>query len=327
MQAQFGKLSDPGFAYASYFLIKSYQSQNRSSPSGLYFNKAMSFVNTEMKKRKEDIKLPHSWYRWGDEVVRYYMPGELTWTHEEAGYTKVGWEGGPPLTNDSTKSDVEELIREFLQKYSVNSGNWYEELLADHYDGAPFEFQRAFKSSRDILFDRTRPEKGEKNYASNEILIDVYKSAFSSFPSDRLFHPVKSFIPTFLSLIAYPLSGSKEDLLIANEISEEFWYWFCYFLRLHPLAHENIEETTISYWRSQLEPETSRFFRNFDDHVKRLSEKFQEISKDELLVDHVQEETKRVQEWEELMTNFEEITDGLDDFLSRKIGLNKNSDT
>jgi hypothetical protein len=326
MQRRLENLNDPGFAYASYFLIKSYQSENRSVPSGLYFNKAMSFVNAEMKKRKEDIKLPHSWYRWGDEVVRYYMPRELTWTHEEAGYTKVNWEGTPPRINYSIKNDVEALIKEFLQRYPVNSDSWYEELLADHYDGAPFEFQRAFKSSRDILFDRTRPDKSERNYASSEILLGIYKKAFSTFPSDKLFHPVKKFIPTFLSLIAYPLSGSKEDLLVANEISEEFWYWFCYFLRVHPLAHENIDEDTVAYWKSQLEPETSRFFRNFDDYAKRLSEKFPEILKDDLLVAHVQEETKRLQEWEERMANFEEIIDGLDDFLSGKIGLKKNSD-
>ena len=317
--------SDLGVAYSSYYLIKSYKLKNNSLPSGLYFNKALSYINTEIKKLDENIKLPHSWYRWGDEVVRYYMPHEITWSHEEASHTKVDWKGGPPiLLDDKLTKAIKSLTEEFLNKYPIKNSSWYEELLADHYEGAPFEFQREYKSCRDLLFDRTRLNGNEGRYA-NEVLIAVFKSALEKFPRDRLFHPVRAFAPTFLDLISYPLSGTRDDLFIANDISEEFWYWFSYFLRVHPRAHENIGEETVTYWKSDLEHETFRFYQNFDDHVAQLSTRFPDILKDDLLKPHLQKGRRRLQEWEKNFKDFEESVEGLDDFLSSKVNLRKDS--
>ena len=269
--------------------------------------------------------LPHSWYRWGDEVVRYYMPKEIEWSHEESSYTEVNWVGGGPLLlDDKLRRDIEGIIDDFLKKYPVKSTGWYEELLADHYEGAPFEFQKAYKGCRDILFDVTRANGDGRNY-SGDVLIKVFKTALSTFPKDKLFKPVREFIPTFINLISHPLSGTKDDLFMANDISEEFWYWFSYFLRTHPQAHENIDEDTVTYWKSEIEHETLRFYQNFDDHVTRLSEKFPEIMKDSLLVPHLQSGRRRLQEWEESMKDFENIVEDLDDFLSNKISLNKDS--
>ena len=316
---------DLGVAYSSYYIIKSYKRQNGSLPSGLYFNKALSYVNSEIKKIDESIRLPHCWYRWGDEVVRYYMPKEITWSHEEASFTKVDWNGGPPiLWDDKFTVAIESIVKEFLNKYPVKNTGWYEELLADHYEGAPFEFQREYKSCRDLLFDRTRVNSHEGRYA-NEVLIAVFKTALSTFPKEKLFQPVREFIPTFLNLISYPLSGGREDLFTANDISEEFWYWFSYFLRVHPKAHENIEEETVTYWKSELEHETHRFYQNFDDHVARLSKRFPEIVNDDLLAPHLQEGVRRMQDWERSFKDFEDSIEGLDDFLSNKVNLRKGS--
>lgn len=317
--------NDLGVAYASYCLIKNYKDSNGFPPSGLYFNKAMSYVHSKIREKGKNIMLPHCWYRWGDEVVRYYMPREIVWTHEEAGYTTVDWTGGPPsLGDDKLMAELEVLTNEFLSKYPVKNNGWYEELLADHYDGAPFEFQKAYKNCRDLLFDRTRSNDNEVNYA-NDTLVKVFKTALSTFPKDKLFLPVRDFIPAFLKLISYPLTGAGEDLFTANDISEEFWYWFSYYLRVHPHAHENIEEETVSYWKSELENETRRYYRNFNDHVARLSNKYKEISEDGLLVPHLNEGLKRMQDWEESMKDFD--VEGLDDFLADKVVLGKSSDS
>lgn len=316
--------NDLGVAYASYYLIKKYKDSNGFSPSGLYFNKAMSYVNTNIRKHGENIMLPHCWYRWGDEVVRYYMPREITWTHEEASYTKVDWTGGPPsLRDEKLINDIEDLTNEFLSKYPVKDDGWYEELLADHYDGAPFEFQKAYKNCRDLLFDKTRVNGNDANY-TKDTLVKVFETTLSKFPKDRLFQPVRNFIPTFLKLISYPLTGTREDLFIANDISEEFWYWFSYYLRVHPKAHENIDEETVSYWKSELDYETERFYRNFNDHVARLSVKYKEISRDDSLIPHLEEGNKRIQEWEESMKDFD--VEGLEDFLADKVNLGMGQD-
>lgn len=254
------------------------------------------------------------------------MPKEITWSHEEASYTKVDWAGGPPLLWDEKLArSIESIIQEFLNKYPIKNTGWYEELLADHYDGAPFEFQKSYKSCRDLLFDKTRPNGIEGDYAS-DVLIKVFKTALSTFPKDKLFQPVREFIPTFISLISYPLSGTREDLYTANDISEEFWYWFSYFLRAHPRAHENIGEETVSFWKSELEHETSRFYQNFNDHVTRLAKRFPKILNDELLGSHLLEGNRRMKEWEKSMDDFDVMLEGLDDFLSDKVNLKKDSD-
>ena len=315
---------DPGVAYASYYFIERCKTESETTPSGLYFNKALSFINTEMKRRKQNIKVPHCWYRWGDEVVRYFMPVELAWSHEEAGYTKVDWIGHPPKVEESKADLIKILIDEFLYKYPMKNKDWYEELLADHYDTAPFEFQKTFKVCRDILFDRIKSNTNNE-VKGGDVLQTLFENAFKSFPNDKLFSPVKAFIPTFLKLIAYPLSGSRQDMSIVNDLSEEFWYWFAYFLRVHPSAHENVDQETIAYWRSLLVLETSHFYRNFDDYVYRLSLKYPEIAMDDLLAPRVIETRERQQKWESEAADFEEITRDLDIFLSDKIDMKKNS--
>lgn len=312
-----------GVAFASYYFIEKFKGISGSLPSGLYFNKGLSFINNEMKRKRQDIKLSHCWYRWGDEVVRYFMPIELSWTHEEAGYTKVDWTGPPPNIADSKISLIKELVDSFLHKYPIDNKDWRDELLADHYEGAPFEFQKTFKNCRDILFDKTR-SLYNSDINGNEVVLTLFNKAFETFPNDKLFRPIKEFIPTFLRLITYPLSDSKEDMHIVNDLSEEFWYWFAYFLRVHPIAHENINTETLTYWRSRLEPETKRFYRNFDDYVYRLSLRYHEITNDNLLSVHLNSIKQRQAEWENEISEFEKITADLDEFLSSKIDFEKN---
>ena len=113
MNARKPALSPNGLAYTSFKVVKEYENVNNEVPSGLYFNKAISFVNTNLKNAGIVLTVPHRWYRWGDEVVRYYMPRELAWTHEEDAYTKVGWIGGIQtiLRNMSRNSSIQLLRR------------------------------------------------------------------------------------------------------------------------------------------------------------------------------------------------------------------------
>jgi len=308
-------------AYSSQQLIKRSKEVYHALPSGLYFNKGLSFVNSEMQKRGHRIGLPHCWYRWGDEVVRYQMPKELIWTHEEASYTKVDWKGGSiTLKDESRKRDVNELIEEFIDNYPLKDDNTIELLLADHYEKAPFEFQRRYKTVRDILFDITI--SGGKSYQlGNDSVLTFLERAFESFPEDKLFKRVSYFIPAFMEVIKYLSSGYLEEMKMMNEISEEFWYLFCYFLRTHPSAHENVSEATLAFWRSEIDNETDRFLRNFEDHVLSLSHKYNDISQNSVLL-HFLEEGKRVAlDFAKTFEGYDETMSDLDEFLSERINL------
>lgn len=81
---------------ASYLAIEACQDRFENPPRGLYFNKVLSLLHRQFQDLGVDIGLPHCWYRYGDEVVRYEMPSPLVWDHEATDKTTVLWDGDPP---------------------------------------------------------------------------------------------------------------------------------------------------------------------------------------------------------------------------------------
>ncbi|MHB1709629.1 MAG: hypothetical protein ACYCT2_09170 [Thermoplasmataceae archaeon] len=319
----YGKLrNDQDLAYSSMQLIHRVRQVYEVLPSGLYFNKGLSFINSEMKKKGYKIGLPHCWYRWGDEVVRYQMPSELSWTHEEASYTEVNWIGSPvTLQDEDRRKDMDKLIDRFVSDYPLKTDGTLELLLADHYDRAPFEFQRRYKVVRDMLFDRTISAGRSNNPSGNNLMLPLLQNAFESFPKEKLFKPVADLIPAFTELMKYLSSGYVEEFKTVNEVSEEFWYWFCYFLRIHPAAHENVNESTLAFWRSELNGKTETFIRNFEDHVLSSSKKYEEISRNDLLSPYLEMANKRAISFAETLEGFDETMSDLDEFLSDRINI------
>ncbi|MHB8360945.1 MAG: hypothetical protein ACYDAO_03700 [Thermoplasmataceae archaeon] len=318
----YNKITDEqGLAYASQRFIDRIEEIFKASPSGLYFSKGLYFINSETKKSHHEIMLPHCWYRWGDEVVRYQMPKELAWTHEEASHTTVQWNGKKvTLQNTDLKIEINKLIDDFIDNYPLKDKGIIELLLSDHYENAPFDFQRNYKTVRDTLFDRSK-SSSKSNQFWEDILLPLFQKTFDSFPRDALFKPVADFVPAFMELIKYPSSGQTSELNIVNEISEEFWYWFCYFLRIHPSAHENVNKNTVSYWRSQIDNETQRFIRNFEDHVLSLSKEYEDISRNAVLSPYLERVRDKAATLERTLEDFDETMQGLDEFLANKMSL------
>ncbi|MFO8051471.1 MAG: hypothetical protein R6V01_07215 [Thermoplasmatota archaeon] len=62
---------------AVYLAINKFHNKESRPPTGVYFNKVMSILH-HRSKSKYDLRLPHCWYRWGDEVVRRCLPNEVT---------------------------------------------------------------------------------------------------------------------------------------------------------------------------------------------------------------------------------------------------------
>jgi hypothetical protein len=86
---------------------------------------------------------------------------------------------------------------------------------------------------------------------------------------------------------------SHPDYVLSKELLEEFWEWFCYFLRVHPSAHENVPRETIEFWRERLDWETERYARILGDHIVQASFKDHSLDKDPVLGDRALRKRQR----------------------------------
>ncbi len=303
-----------GLVYASYKVIKEFENVNLKPPSGLYFNKALSFLNSELRREGIDIAVPHCWYRWGDEVVRYYMPGELQWTHKEDAYTIVEWNGNMPANpEDHIKMRIDSIVKELMEDYGKPGR--IQDFVDIIYEGAPFEFQRKYKGVRDLFYSLQNSRAMDQR-EKQKLLLQSLKDAMEFLPSDKIFKDVVEFAPKYLRLMEYCLNYRQIDLVKLNEISEEFWFWFCYYLRTHPKAHENIDSDTITYWKGELDYQKSNFTGYFRDHALGFSRLIPEIAIDNEIGFYVREAIREDNEFEAVFSEFVSAVKGLDEFLA-----------
>ena len=199
------------------------------------------------------------------------------------------------------------------QKYGVRGQ--IQSFVNTVYEEAPFDFQRKYKQVRDLFYETS------KNNILNEtgkrkLLIGALNEALDVLPSDEIFGDVRELASQFRILMDYGLNSGKIGLAKLNEVSEEFWFFFCYYLRIHPKAHDNVGRDTIRYWTQILEDKREGFIDNFRDHALEFSVLLPEISKDEAIAHYVNEAVKEDKEFSELFSEFKGAVDGLDTFLS-----------
>lgn len=304
--------TDP-VAYASYQVIAKHIEARGKPPTGLYFNKIMSLLHRELKREGLDIKLPHCWYRWGDEVVRYLMPNAVVWDHEEANMTTVHWKEDAPgdICDHALKKNITYHVSELTSKYS--GSRRIDDAVSEVYDEAPFDFQRKYKACRDAFAGVRGAGIRISNYGEDHIW-PMLNDAFESFPANDFPH-VAERVPAVRELLHKMLLKEEPPYALANEVSEEFWAWFCYYLRLNPRCHENVPRETIDHWSEVLEEEERRFRRMLGDHaldvVERCGES--EISAD--LQHMADERMESLEEEDEILASFKDDIDGLNDFL------------
>lgn len=309
-------------SFASYTVIKGHTREAGRIPTGLYFNKMMSLLHSELKEECFDLKLPHCWYRWGDEVVRYRMPSALVWDHEEANITHVSWDGDVPHIGDAALSkSIKVHVSELTKEYSGDGK--IDEAVNEVYAKAPFEFQRKYKACRDAFSDLKRANFYTTGYGPNYIWPKMVE-AFKSFPKDD-FPIVARSLPAMEELMKVVLHQPDPDYGCVNEISEEFWTWFCYYLRLHPKGHENVPDETLEVWREKLEWENERFHRMLGDRVLDIRERHPSIKKNNILGPIASERSRTSKQEDDIISSFEKDVEGLDSFLSQiKKGTRRN---
>lgn len=298
---------------ASHMVISKYVERTGEAPSGLFFNKMMSLLHSRMLERRVNFPLPHCWYRWGDEVVRYEMPREISWNHEEPPYTTVSWDGDLPYyaSLDEDRETLERVVVDLLDMYSDDGG--VEKAVEAVYTRAPFEFQRRYRECRNLILDRSRTPAGVRDFGRN-MLLPALESAMKVFP-EADFPVVSRKVPAFRSVMRLILEEEEVDVRLVREVSEEFWFWFCYHLRLHPDAHENVSEETLEHWRDRLGTEERRYHRMLGDHILRLARDHPSVMDDDVLGPMFIERSKQAEEEDAIIDEAASELEGLEDFL------------
>ena len=240
---------------SSYIYLKKHRESTGQDSTGVLFNKYMTLLNRRLLAEGTDIHLPHCWYRWGDEVVRYCMPF-IDWNHEDISTTRVSFRDKRPRYSqkDTVIKTASDFADEFLKRFSGSKGQ--EEAIDEVNSDAPFGFQNDFRKLREAL-NISRRNNPISNY--HDYIENLFKDAVSSFPPEfgYLSKRFEEFRATFS--LALSKGAKPEELFI---IAETFWFFFCYHLRLNVRCHENVSPSTLDVWREVL-PEEEEKYRMF----------------------------------------------------------------
>ena len=240
---------------AAYVFIEEYENRTGKRPTGILFNKFMVLLNRHLLSKGTDMHLPHCWYRWGDEVVRFSMP-YIDWEHATAG-TFVSFDDlyVPRIgSDDDTVSEIKEFALSFIDRYSGKYG--HEEAIDETYTEAPYEFQNAYRALRESL-RLSRQKKSPANF--EEYIGSIFDVVKNSFPKE--FNTIHPYFEEFSEVFQYALNhGTSREKLF--DLSESFWFFFCYYLRLDKKCHANVSRETLNAWREVLPDETE-----FYEHI------------------------------------------------------------
>ncbi len=249
---------------AVYLVLKRFRNQNNEDPTGVYFNKVLSILHQRLRSTF-DLKLPHCWYRWGDEVVRRCLPHDVNWDHDYL-RTTVSWDG---LELHVEIEDHLELINEEIEKIidTFPMSN-IDRIVSEVYSYAPFDFQRSFRNIRgslgftneiDICFenihlDNIKKQKSiaESDFKSVDYNIPILHSSF------RLWSESFDFL----------VNESKVDYETLININESFWFHFCYYLRLK--QNENVPIDVIDHWKNLLPYDVKNRNNEIIHEVKKI---------------------------------------------------------
>ena len=296
-------------SYVSYLVIARYKERTNRLPSGLYFNKIMSLCCRDLLDKGIDIGLPHYWYRYGDQVHRYSMPGNIVWNHENPTETKVEWRYEEPLPIHGKPYDlINEVVDKMTDKYVDNEY----QAVRDVYNYAPFEFQRKYLDLRELFHGRKNALNWDaKTYKT--VSGPIFVNTFLEF-SEKSFPELKRPYLVVKKLIESLVDCGEWDFKLLEEVCTNFWFLFCYHLRLKKNCRKNIPRESISYWESEIEFENNRYRRIIGDLLVEIAEKRPDILKNNLLKEEYDWRIKDIEETETMIEEISEDLKGLREF-------------
>jgi len=283
---------------SSKIFLDKFEEKNCFSASGALFNKYMTLLHRRLKNDGTNIKLPHCWYRWGDEVVRYRMP-YLNWDHEYAAYTQVIWDGAISEKYDPEDHVIRtasEYADEFISKYSGTEGA--EMAIDEVYDGAPFEFQNEYRKLRETLKQLGSDKTAFFDDVSVNMILPLFENVIRSFPHE--FRVIENEKEDFIEIFRTMIEGGTSIKDLFN-ITEDFWFFFCHHLRVK--CHENVPSSTLNVWKEKIPEETELFEKKLQSYAHRFCDNRNNLPRLK----------KLLKEWEDNDREFRELLDKLPD--------------
>lgn len=296
--------------YAIHQVTDRYETRSGMKIGGLFFNKMMSLLNIHLLKRGLDIELPHTWYRYGDEVVRSCMPGGLKWDHESERHTVVEWVGDVPDAMDNESMNViDSTITELYDRYYVNG--YPSKIIREDYSHAPFEFQRNSLNIREDLFEMNH-DLTTKNISEPIVLINIMNS-FDNFPAAEFPDLKKE-----ADLIHSSFKHIQEDGFFRydtiKDLFTSFWFNFCYHLRLNPECHDNVPPNTLSVWLEERDFHSKRLMNVTRDIIIELSHEISAFAADALISEEMKKRLDEIDKTDQLIEEFSPSLSGIGDF-------------
>jgi len=224
-----------------------------------HFYKLLFLVYFELKKIDIDIKLPYSWYFYGD------LPDAQTFEHVTGGslgyYTPA--QGMLPRIDQLPDLGIEEQIRKKIDyvvknEYSkiTSNGrfrkNYGDILLKATYDEAPFEFQRVFNRGLLQYVQKFKTEEGQSTLTvlsfdfteSNKIgrFLDELMVVYPENEMPEVYDLFLRWEDTVRLTIL-------EDHSKVIEVIENFWEVFCGLLRIK--KNVNVLPQVVEQWEKE----------------------------------------------------------------------------
>ena len=234
---------------ASYLFFDKYRKERSKEVPGVMYNKFITLLYRDLRP-EIDIRLPHCWYRWGDIVVSHCVP-YVKWVHKGPKYTVVEWNDDAVKydPNDKTVSLIKKNIAEFMIRHSGSEA--HETAKDEVYDGAPFEFQNEYRKLRESLESLSRNKVMDNQ---TEYINGLFISAMEKFPKKE-FKQMANEKEKFVAVFRMGLKNGAAPKEM-YDLSEQFWFFFCYYLRMNKKCHENVPEETLRIWAEEIPWET-----------------------------------------------------------------------
>ena len=221
-------------------------------------------------KRKIKFPLPNCWYRYGNEVVIACMPWSLNWTHETATQTIIEWSGPKPRIEDE---EIEKILNDKFEELILKYKDDFKKLIDDCYDYAPYEFQRKFLDLRWHFQDMKNTPFNWDAPVLAKVSKSIFKDLFSNFPSKSF--PSLSKQKIIVEDLIYALIEQEDpDYNFIQDIFNNFWFLFCYHLRIKKDAYENVPNSIMSLWREKLSLERTKYRRILADQILESIDKY-----------------------------------------------------
>jgi len=272
---------DKLLAYASYRVIQRFGSPTSGTVEGLWFNKVMSLLDHEIKKKqakyREGLKLPHCWYWWGDRVVlrRGHMPDELRLENPEifdGKRSRFRWDGDRPEDPPSRDRKVVNSLVDSLRNLYPQNGEGLRRIVDDVYSYAPYEFQRLYAAFRTDYRERVDPQVKP---LQRTILRADLKKAVAGFPFKEF--PELIVEATATGVLAGALLAEDGDAAtrLAIQTARAFWEEaFCAVLITTEKGYDYVSDQVVDEWREEAIDRLARFNVEFQRHAERAVSSF-----------------------------------------------------